>query len=927
MRGGTRGRSTACCRSFLVCPTYPSPPLHPSPISGIEVEKSKSISRSNWQARPLSASQLKYSALDVKHLPQLADRLRCVLQENGRFGWVQEESQKRVASVVEKPAKQTARHSLPFTFIQKTLNGTIEQHGDKYRAIVSGTMQEISAQHGLEPSMLLTSKMCASFVQKFRSALSEEVHALSTGTTTTYDPQAALQASIWEGEKGWRFDNVYVPLVERCFGILRSEMLQDYKVNTEGKDMSAPPPTTQEDSQTPTNTTSVDSFFASFRRDSDASSAAVSVQKETSFPDGTSFIQGVATSITSQQLRSDSGISVTSLLGGETQQTEVSQSLLDQFKQMNTIASPKDDSALVAEQFSERDGVASVLDQFNKAYLKRDVPGEGQTSQYKEFVVRDAVEVTALSGVFMELFAKKCDTAYSFYGLAAEMAWGMLQSVSIQIRDVLFVVKGEDTTELFATFLETLLHCKKEAEFQAGAIRSSKIFFVTFAKSVQSDACLTSLFSIFFERQDAEKVSGEYLFFSLFNLQLGAAYLGIGDEMEYWEILHEVMIKPRGEKAGGVPNPQHTQTTFSDPMSRVSLHQLPRVAKRLCNKLRENNLLDITLEDCGMADAITCQTDPLKLSQHSGPRTDTPFPSVPYHHILLSKFPEAVLDNMRTSSKALSVLCDLCVWRENICRGRIKFPFLARPQGDAGVTALAMRGEYVYHSDAIPMVRVLHINHDSVIHDKALIQISQMVQNGSHSFGIDDLIAVGMGPQAASQWGETVCGIINEAVKRTVDVALPVEQLIVSGQGVKQSLSLAANVDYIAQHLQFEMSQGRAGVFEKVLPNSLASYYNLLDLVSSFETSLKQQLPLVLPQEWMGWRYAVLLPQLLPVLEGHVERLFSYGEPAFNPLLGNVVLQDQTVSPQRDRIMQVVHATSSDEEEEEEEAGGMVPPS
>lgn len=59
---------------------------------GIAVEKEHT--RSNWVARPLSAEQCRYAALDVVYLPPLFDELAEQLSAAGRFDWWRQEGER-----------------------------------------------------------------------------------------------------------------------------------------------------------------------------------------------------------------------------------------------------------------------------------------------------------------------------------------------------------------------------------------------------------------------------------------------------------------------------------------------------------------------------------------------------------------------------------------------------------------------------------------------------------------------------------------------------------------------------------------------------------------------------------------------------------------------------------------------------------------
>lgn len=64
----------------------------------IGVEVAKDQTRSDWLRRPLSPAQLRYAAEDVRHLPQIADRLRETLARLGRLPWLEEECGRLLAA-------------------------------------------------------------------------------------------------------------------------------------------------------------------------------------------------------------------------------------------------------------------------------------------------------------------------------------------------------------------------------------------------------------------------------------------------------------------------------------------------------------------------------------------------------------------------------------------------------------------------------------------------------------------------------------------------------------------------------------------------------------------------------------------------------------------------------------------------------------
>ena len=61
----------------------------------------KGETRTDWRARPLSASQLEYAALDVLHLPQLYRVLEKNLMDENRLGWFEEEIIRRQTALID----------------------------------------------------------------------------------------------------------------------------------------------------------------------------------------------------------------------------------------------------------------------------------------------------------------------------------------------------------------------------------------------------------------------------------------------------------------------------------------------------------------------------------------------------------------------------------------------------------------------------------------------------------------------------------------------------------------------------------------------------------------------------------------------------------------------------------------------------------
>jgi ribonuclease D len=69
--------------------------------------------RTDWRRRPLSAGQLRYALDDVRHLLELASRLKSELQERARWDWAESEFEALVAEIRGRDADQDRWRRLP----------------------------------------------------------------------------------------------------------------------------------------------------------------------------------------------------------------------------------------------------------------------------------------------------------------------------------------------------------------------------------------------------------------------------------------------------------------------------------------------------------------------------------------------------------------------------------------------------------------------------------------------------------------------------------------------------------------------------------------------------------------------------------------------------------------------------------------------
>ena len=73
-----------------------------------DVEIDKDQTRSNWMRRPLNDKQLRYAAMDVVFLPEMAALLEDRLEENGRHEWLSEEVDRLKVSSIKPTDPNTA---------------------------------------------------------------------------------------------------------------------------------------------------------------------------------------------------------------------------------------------------------------------------------------------------------------------------------------------------------------------------------------------------------------------------------------------------------------------------------------------------------------------------------------------------------------------------------------------------------------------------------------------------------------------------------------------------------------------------------------------------------------------------------------------------------------------------------------------------
>eukprot|EP01061_Rhynchopus_euleeides_P024860 TRINITY_DN4005_c0_g1_i1.p1 TRINITY_DN4005_c0_g1~~TRINITY_DN4005_c0_g1_i1.p1 ORF type:complete len:449 (+),score=126.76 TRINITY_DN4005_c0_g1_i1:163-1509(+) len=205
---------------------------------GVQLPKSKSITRSNWLQRPLTAAQLGYAALDVVYLPKLVERLRCSLQQGDRFAWAQEDSMQLVQSNIDKARGISQKQITGPDPLLQLPPGTLPEDNQALMqasdclsvSIIRASLQALSAQLGISEAILATRKRFDPILLKVKSSVAAEM-CLRTQTPTWDEAQGAdLLAKEFAtpptGWNGWRRDVVY-PHIMACLDEVRHKMIYD----------------------------------------------------------------------------------------------------------------------------------------------------------------------------------------------------------------------------------------------------------------------------------------------------------------------------------------------------------------------------------------------------------------------------------------------------------------------------------------------------------------------------------------------------------------------------------------------------------------------------------------------------------------------------------------------------------------------------
>jgi len=149
---------------------------------------SKGHTFTNWDARPLSASQLRYAADDVRYLPLVWERLRCELESRGSLAWALRECEQSVKIPARFDEESQVRRTLkswpmkpaqvPTLRLMTRLRDEIARKEDLPHRVVmpDETLAEIVKQRPVSAQQLAAVRgLPKRFAQKYADAIAQAV--------------------------------------------------------------------------------------------------------------------------------------------------------------------------------------------------------------------------------------------------------------------------------------------------------------------------------------------------------------------------------------------------------------------------------------------------------------------------------------------------------------------------------------------------------------------------------------------------------------------------------------------------------------------------------------------------------------------------------------------------------------------------------
>ena len=190
---------------------------------------SKGHTFTNWDARPLSASQLRYAADDVRYLPLVWERLRCELESRGSLAWALRECEQSVKIPARFDEESQVRRTLkswpmkpaqvPTLRLLTRLRDEIARKEDLPHRVVmpDETLAEMVKQRPVSAQQLAAVRgLPKRFAQKYADAIAQAVDEGGKMPPEKLQHGKSLEES---GEDRARIDALLAILSARCIAM------------------------------------------------------------------------------------------------------------------------------------------------------------------------------------------------------------------------------------------------------------------------------------------------------------------------------------------------------------------------------------------------------------------------------------------------------------------------------------------------------------------------------------------------------------------------------------------------------------------------------------------------------------------------------------------------------------------------------------
>lgn len=190
---------------------------------------SKGHTFTNWDARPLTASQLRYAADDVRYLPLVWERLRCELESRGSLSWAMRECESSVKIPARFDEESQVRRTLkswPMKPAQIPILRTLTRLRDEiartedlpHRVVMPDeTLAEIVKQRPVSAQQLAAVRgLPKRFAQKYADAIAQAVEEGGKMPPEKLQHGKSLEES---GEDRARIDALLAIISARCIAM------------------------------------------------------------------------------------------------------------------------------------------------------------------------------------------------------------------------------------------------------------------------------------------------------------------------------------------------------------------------------------------------------------------------------------------------------------------------------------------------------------------------------------------------------------------------------------------------------------------------------------------------------------------------------------------------------------------------------------